>query len=269
MGVWNYCSNYRRCLYNKSTQYKFRRHLPGELQAASEKVTYRTGTDMLEEFFDVLNEYGGPPIVYIGASHVNHLKRYMDTEGHHDKYYAAFSNAHYVGIGGSTWTGFKKNIFGEELPSSQEFRGDQWTPFRDRMGKIAYICITLGSNDADQFQNWILEQHRKSGLKKLYWRVVDAEMRIRFQKIKDKVDELLDFLMDEMPNAQLCMSTFSHVAGGVPTHESLPDGSISTSMLLSDAGIGSRKFGFVRCLSHTISSMNVSCLACSELIWCT
>ena len=209
MAIWNYRHNFRRRQFNKATTQRHRRYLPGELSAAAEKVNYGSDSDMLLEFYDMLNNFGGPPIVFLGASHVNHLKSHLRYAMNEDKYYVAFNNAQYIGISGSTWMEYKQHIFGEELPLSQKDLGDQWTPFRQKMSKIGYIAISLGSNDVDQFQSWIFKQHGKSvgipwdkPMTKLFWRVAQAELRIRYNKIIAKIDELLDFLKDEMPQAK-------------------------------------------------------------------
>ncbi len=125
-----------------------------------------------------------PPTLYVGASHINHLKTH---------------------VGGTTWSLLEGHLKGDGLNDNQTYLGDQWSQLLDSGFKPKFIVILCGSNDTDKFQN-SMEQNAKKWPKSIYWKYVDKKTKAAYKRITKKIDEVLLFLHTAFPEARLLYS---------------------------------------------------------------
>ena len=88
-------------------------HKPGELSAAAKRVDFGKHEDIFHEMGLYLAEKGeGPQILFFSASHVNHLETYVPSQCSHEGVCCAFKNAHFIGVGGSSWDHIEEHVQG-------------------------------------------------------------------------------------------------------------------------------------------------------------
>ena len=79
------------------------KHRPGEIEAAIERVKFKKGKCILYYHRRLLNDIGGPPILFIGDSYINHLKSYASSLRPPMRAYQALKRSYFLGVGGTTW----------------------------------------------------------------------------------------------------------------------------------------------------------------------
>ena len=99
----------------------------------------------------LLKEHGGPPMVYLGSSHITRLQVYTECHIKSPRVKRCFENAMYLGVGGTGWRKCRKQFRGEGLSKCQSHLGNQWQGLLDLEVKLKYCVIALGSNDIDFF----------------------------------------------------------------------------------------------------------------------
>ena len=162
---------------------------------------------MFEEFNQELEIFGGPPILWFGDSHLNHLKTYITSKDTEAKYKLAFNQSYFTAVGGTTWSDVINHVKGINLKPLQKHRGDQWSKLKqsiEKGNKFLYCCISLGGNDVDSFHNEIMEKLNITPKKKMHWLEAKVELDVAFKKISDKINCVLDFLTTELDDITLC-----------------------------------------------------------------
>ena len=152
----------------------------------------------MTEFIPFLHECKGPPVLLFGASHVLHLKSHLASENVEDKYKLVFSNAEFVGVGGSTWGKIVKHVQGEKLTQFQKYLGHQWTPYKASSHKAMFTLLLLGSNDVDQFQDKLDSIAHGPGKNRVYWLEGKAELNAAYARITSQIDSVIDWLDNEL-----------------------------------------------------------------------
>ncbi len=146
----------------------------------------------------MLAKYGGPSCLFFGDSHLVRLKFHTQLAGLPQAHKDAFSNAPYMAVGGSTWATILENIKGKKLSRFQKHLGDQWSAMAKNKPDVKYICISLGENDCDQYQQWIMRKKGKLPRDE-YWPGLKRKLNDEFDTIKPNIREALDFLVSEFP----------------------------------------------------------------------
>ena len=176
------------------------KHKPGELEFAAKHMDRPPGHDILHEFGPELLQFGGPPTLYFGDSHILHLKAHVQKLHIEDKYKVAFNRSEFVGVGETTWAKIRDHIFGIDLAPRQQYLGAQWPTYRTSSHKATFTAICLGSKEIEQFQAKILKkgQAKEGHEDEEYSLEVEDEMRSELEKIKKDIDDVLLFLSNEL-----------------------------------------------------------------------
>ncbi len=181
------------------------KHLPGELTEAATRVDYSLGHCVFHNHRDVLTVKGGPPTLYVGASHVNHLKSFLQQHQLSENASIAFSRSYFAGVGGTTWSLIEPHLKGQGLNQNQAYLGDQWSELIKTGFTPKYIVLVCGSNDTDKFQNSI-EQNARSWPKSMHWKYANKKLNAAYERITKKIDSVLLFLHTAFPEAKFLYS---------------------------------------------------------------
>ena len=181
------------------------RHKPGELQEAEERVNYTEGHCVLHNHLNVLKGKGGPPTLFVGASHVNHLKSYVSQCDPNGKARLAFSNSFFAGVGGTTFAKIQDDLKGIDLNENQAYLEDQWTDLLDSGFTPSYIVIICGSNDTDKIHNKINCQC-KAWPRSMFRKYAENTMKSSYEKITENIDSLMLLLHETFPEARFLYS---------------------------------------------------------------
>ena len=155
---------------------------------------------------NLVDEKGGPPVLFFGPSHVNHLKSAMNQLAPDTKERKALKNVYYDGVGGTTWALIGKHVKGEKLTEKPKHLGDQWSELLKTGFEPRYIVLICGSNTVDQFNQSITRESFMSLPHSMYWRYANSELKKAYLKGMRDIDKVLLFLHGHFPNAQLLYS---------------------------------------------------------------
>ena len=153
---------------------------------------------------DVIIDKGPPPMLLFGASHVNHFSTYLKAMKPQDKVKRVFSNTYFVGVGGTTWAKVLNDVQG--LNPNKPYLTDQWRELKDTGFKPRYIILVCGSNTVDSFHRRICNKRTAKWAKSFFWKYADKIQKSTFEKAKTDIDEVLEFLSNEFPEAEFLYS---------------------------------------------------------------
>ncbi len=180
----------------------FQKHKPGEIDEAADKVKYCQGQCVLYYHRRLLSSIGGPPMLLIGDSYINHLKTYVLNAKSLTRVQQSFQKARYLGVGGTGWEKCHDHWKGINLTQYQKHLGNQWDPFMDSGFVPLYTVIDLGANDVDVFQQELSERDQHLQKRDIFWRRADHDMRDFFNYLKVKIFAVMRLLRDNLPRTQ-------------------------------------------------------------------
>ncbi len=168
-------------------------------------VNYSDAHCVLHNHLQVLQAKGGPKTLFIGASHINHLKSYISKCEKDGKIRLAFSNSVFAGVGGTTFAKIQDDLKGIDLNENQAYLGDQWSELLKSDFKPAYIVLICGSNDTDKLHNKINCQSR-TWPHSMATRYAENVMNSSYCDITSQIDSLMALLHDTFPEARFLYS---------------------------------------------------------------
>ena len=168
-------------------------------------VNYTDAHCVLHNHMQVLESKGGPSTLYVGASHVNHLKSHVMQCDKTGKTSLAFSNSKFAGVGGTTFAKIQTNLKGINLNENQAHLGDQWSELLKSNFKPAYIVLICGSNDTDKLHNKITRQCQ-AWPHSMFVKYAENMMNSAYRDITDQIDNFMALLHDTFPGARFLYS---------------------------------------------------------------
>ena len=147
---------------------------------------------------------GPPPMLLIGASHINHLESFINSRHTPFKYSLPFRRSFFLGVGGTKWESCLEHFRGRHLTTSNKHRGNQWSKFHKSGIKPVYTVISLGSNSVDETDKKIRKlEESKSLTEKNFWKEARKIQQDRLEELKPIIGNVIYHIKQNAPYSEL------------------------------------------------------------------
>ena len=125
--------------------------------------------------FSLMQYYGPPKVVFIGDSHVAHMRGLHLNSDFYRPTRNFLSSSQYIGVGGTKWWLASDELFGIFADDKKQRKyGKQWVKHVLSGAVVNSAVCCLGSNDADDYMNYIMKPKLPLESEAFYDYAIDA-----------------------------------------------------------------------------------------------